>query len=48
MVHGEMGEGDRFDQAAEVVSYAGFDPVVRESPDSRIEGVISKQGNGHL
>jgi transposase len=48
MVHGEVGEVDRFDRANEVVSYAGLDPVVRESGDSRTEGGISKQGNGYL
>jgi transposase len=48
MVHGEIGEVDRFDRANEVVSYAGLDPVVRESGDSRTEGGISKQGNGYL
>lgn len=48
MVHGEIGEVARFDRANEVVSYAGLDPVVRESPDSRTEGGISKQGNGYL
>jgi transposase len=48
MIHGEIGEVDRFDQANEVVSYAGLDPVVRESGDSRTEGGISKQGNGYL
>jgi transposase len=48
MIRGEIGEVDRFDRAAKVVSYAGFDPVVRESPDSRTEGVISKHGNGYL
>lgn len=45
---GEIGEVDRFDRANEVVSYAGLDPVVRESPDSRTEGSISKRGNGYL
>jgi transposase len=48
MIHGEIGEVDRFDRANEVVSYAGFDPVVRESGDSRTEGGISKEGNGYL
>lgn len=48
MIHGEIGEVDRFDRADEVVSYAGLDPVVRESGDSRTEGGISKQGNGYL
>ena len=48
MVHGEIGEVGRFDRANEVVSYAGLDPVVRESGDSRTEGSISKEGNGNL
>lgn len=48
MIHGEIGEVDRFDREAEVVSYAGFDPVVRESGDSRTEGGISKEGNSYL
>jgi transposase len=48
MTYGEIGEVDRFDRANEVVSYAGLDPVVRESGDSRTEGGISKQGNGYL
>jgi len=30
------------------VSYAGLDPSVRESADSRTEGSISKQGNKYL
>jgi transposase len=48
MIHGEIGEVERFDRANEVVSYAGLDPVVRESGDSRTEGSISKEGNGYL
>jgi transposase len=48
MIHGEIGEVDRFDRANEVVSYAGLDPVVRESGDSRTEGSISKEGNRYL
>ena len=48
MIYSEIGEVDRFDRANEVVSYAGLDPVVRESGDSRTEGGISKQGNGYL
>jgi transposase len=48
MIYSEIGEVDRFDRANEVVSYAGLDPVVRESPDSRTEGGISKHGNGYL
>ncbi|WP_201293966.1 transposase [Natronorubrum halalkaliphilum] len=30
------------------MSYAGLDPVVRESGDSRTEGGISKEGNSYL
>ena len=48
MIHGEIGEIERFDRASELVSYAGLDPVVRESGDSRTEGGISKEGNGYL
>ena len=48
MIHGEIGEAERFDRVAEVVSYAGLDPVIRESGDSRREGQISKKGNGYL
>ena len=48
MIHSEIGEVERFDRAAEVVSYAGLDPVVRESGDSRREGSIGKEGNGNL
>jgi transposase len=48
MILSELGEIDRFDQSSEVVSYAGLDPVVRESGDSRTEHGISKQGNGYL
>jgi transposase len=48
MVHGEIGEVERFDRANEVVSYAGLDPTVRESGDSRTAGDISKEGNRYL
>jgi transposase len=48
MIHAELGEIDRFDRAAEAVSYAGLDPVVRESGETRREAGISKQGNGYL
>ena len=47
-VHTEIGEVEWFDKANEVMSYAGLDPVVRESPDSRTEGSISKRGNEYL
>lgn len=48
MIHGEIGEIERFDRAKEVVSYAGLDPTVRESGDSRTEGSISKAGSEYL
>lgn len=48
MSHAEIGESDRFDEAGQVVSYAGLDPTVRESGDTRREGTISKDGNGYL
>lgn len=48
LITAEIGELDRFDTAKQVVSYAGLDPVVRESGDSRTEGAISKHGNKHL
>ena len=36
---------NRFDVHNEVVSYAGLNPVIRESGDSRFEGRISKRGS---
>ncbi|WP_276253168.1 IS110 family transposase [Halomontanus rarus] len=48
LITAEIGEIDRFDAAKQVVSYANLDPVVRESPDSRTEGNISKHGSGDL
>lgn len=48
LITAEIGEIDRFDAAKQVVSYAGLDPVVRESGDSRTEGSISKHGSGDL
>lgn len=48
LITAEIGEIDRFDETAEVVSYAGMDPVVRESSDLRTEGGISKRRNGDL
>lgn len=47
-IYAEIGEIERFDRAAELVSYAGLDPSVHESADSRTEGSISKQGNKYL
>ena len=48
MIYAELGEIDRFDGDKAVVSYAGLNPVIRESGDSRFEGGISKQGSGRL
>lgn len=48
VIYAEIGEIDRFDGADKLVSYAGLDPTVRESGDSRTEGSISKQGNSQL
>ena len=48
LITSEIGEIDRFDEANQVVSYVGLDPVVRESGDSRTEGSTSKRGSGDL
>lgn len=48
LILGEIGDIDRFDRAEELVSYAGLDPEVRESGDTRHEGGISKQGRAAL
>jgi len=48
LITSEIGEIDRFDEANPVVSYAGLDPVVLESGDSRTKGSISKRGSGDL
>ena len=48
MIHAEVGDIGRFDRDKEVVSYAGLNPVIRESGDSRIEGSISKRGSRQL
>lgn len=48
LITSEIGEIERFERAEEVVSYAGLNPVVRESGDSRTEGGISKRGSGDL
>jgi transposase len=48
MIYAELGEIDRFDRDKEVVSYAGLNPVIRESGDSRFEGGISKRGPSGL
>jgi transposase len=47
-IYAELGEICRFDRNKEVVSYVGLNPVIRESPDSRIEGSISKRGSGRV
>jgi transposase len=47
-IYAELGEVGRFDRDKEVVSYAGLNPTIRESGDSRIEGEISKRGSGQL
>ena len=41
-------EIDRFNGHKAVVSYAGLNPAIRESPDSWFEGGISKRGSGRL
>jgi transposase len=48
LITAELGKIGRFDEADQAVSYAGLDPVVRESGDSRTEGGISKRGSGDL
>jgi len=48
LITAELGEIERFDEASQAVSYAGLDPVVRESGDSRTEGGISKRGSRDL
>jgi len=47
-IYAELGDVDRFSSAKQAVNYAGLDPVIRESGDSRKEGGISKQGPAHL
>lgn len=48
VIHAEIGEIDRFDEAGALRSYAGMDPTVHQSSGSRKQGSISKQGNPHL
>jgi len=48
LITAEIGEIERFDEDKQLVSYAGLDPVVRESGDSRTEGSISKRGSSRL
>jgi transposase len=47
-IYAELGDIDRFDGDKAVVSYAGLNPRIRESGDSRTEGAISKRGSGQL
>jgi transposase len=47
-IYAELGEIDRFEDDKAVVNYAGLNPTIRESGDSRIEGEISKRGSGQL
>ena len=46
--YAEIGEIERFERAAELVSYAGIDPSVREFADSRTEVSIGKEGINYL
>jgi len=48
MIYAEVGEIEQFNRDKEVLSYAGLNPVIRESGDSRIEGSISKRGSRQL
>jgi transposase len=48
LILGEIGDVDRFDRAAELVSCAVLYPEVRESGDTRHEVGISKQGRSAL
>jgi transposase len=48
LIYAELGEIERFDGSKQVVSFAGLNPVIRESGDSRFEGGISKSGSGDL
>lgn len=47
-IYAELGEIKQFIRDKEVVNYAGLNPVIREFPDSRFEGGISKKGSGWL
>ncbi|WP_435080039.1 IS110 family transposase [Halococcus sp. AFM35] len=48
LIYAELGEIERFDGSKQAVSFAGLNPVIRESGDSRFEGGISKTGSGDL
>jgi transposase len=47
-IYAELGKVSRFDGDKAVVSFAGLNPVIRESGDSRFEGGISKRGSGRI
>ena len=48
LITAELGEIERCDEVEQAVGYAGLDPTVRESPDSRTGGGISRRGSGDL
>jgi transposase len=48
LITAELSEIEWFDEADQAVSYAGLNPVVRESGDLQTEGGISKRGSGDL
>lgn len=48
LIYAELGEIGRFSEDKHVVRYAGLNPVIRESGNSRFEGGISKVGSGDL
>ena len=43
LIYAELGEIERFDGSKQAVSYAGLNPVIRESGDSRFEGGFPRQ-----
>ena len=47
-IHAELGEVDRFSDQEALVSYAGMDPTVHQSADTRKSGSMSKQGSPYL
>lgn len=44
LIMGELGDVRRFESSKQVVAFAGLDPVLKESGNSRREGHISKRG----
>lgn len=44
----EIGSIDRFENAKKLISYAGTDPVIKQSGKWRVRMSISKQGSPHL